>query len=77
MTAWNLLIQKKRCRCIALAKYCGCKLIVLDSLMMINGVSGDTAIEQRFSQTLATVARKFDTCILLVHHVRKPGQRVK
>jgi len=59
--------------CIALAKYCGCKLIVLDSLMMINGVSGDTAIEQRFSQTLAAVARKFDTCILLVHHVRKPG----
>lgn len=58
---------------IAFAKFCGCNLIVIDALMMIQGVSGDNVIEQEFSQTLSQVAKKFEVAILLVHHVRKPS----
>jgi len=58
--------------CIAFAKYCGCDLIVLDALMMM-GVCGDPTIEQQFTQTLASVAKRFGVTILLVHHVRKPS----
>ena len=43
---------------IALSKYCGCDLIVLDALMMM-GVCGDTVVEQQFTQTLAAVAKRF------------------
>ena len=57
---------------IALSKYCGCDLIVLDALMMM-GVCGDTVVEQQFTQTLAAVAKRFQVTILLVHHVRKPS----
>ena len=57
---------------IAFAKYCGCDLIVLDALMMM-GVCGDPLVEQQFTQTLAAVAKRFGTTILLVHHVRKPS----
>ena len=42
---------------IAFAKFCGCNLIVIDALMMIQGVSGDNVIEQEFSQTLSQVAK--------------------
>lgn len=58
---------------IAFAKYCGCDLIIIDALMMIQGVSGDNQVEQEFSQTLAQVAKKFGVAVLMVHHVRKPS----
>lgn len=56
---------------IAFAKYKGCKLIVLDALMMM-GVCDDLERERDFTQTLAAVAKKFKICVVLVHHVRKP-----
>lgn len=56
---------------IALARDMGCKLIVLDALMMM-GPSGDYEQEQKFSQRLAAIAKRYKTCILLIHHVRKP-----
>tara|TARA_B100000214_G_scaffold273120_1_gene203305 strand:- start:235 stop:1236 length:1002 start_codon:yes stop_codon:yes gene_type:complete len=58
---------------IAFAKHCNCELIVLDALMMINDVCGDSAVERSFTQTLAAVAKKFEIAIVLVHHVRKPS----
>ena len=57
---------------IAFAKHCACDLIVLDALMMM-GVCGDPQTEQEFTQTLASVAKKFKVTVLLVHHVRKPS----
>ena len=56
---------------IALARDKKCKLIILDALMMM-GTSNDYTEEQKFSQRLASIAKRFDTCILLIHHVRKP-----
>ena len=56
---------------IALARDKGCKLIILDALMMM-GASDDYNQEQKFSQRLAAIAKYYDTCIMLIHHVRKP-----
>lgn len=56
---------------IALARDKKCKLIILDAFMMM-GASDDNNQEQRFSQQLAAVAKRYETCILLIHHVRKP-----
>lgn len=56
---------------IAFAKYRGCKLVVLDALMMM-GVTDDVNKEAEFTRALAAVAKRFKVCILLVHHVRKP-----
>lgn len=56
---------------IALARDKGCKLIILDALMMM-GASDDYGQEQKFSQRLAAIAKRYETCILLIHHVRKP-----
>lgn len=56
---------------IAFAKYRGCKLVILDALMMM-GVCDDLERERDFTQTLAAVAKRFGICVLLVHHVRKP-----
>lgn len=57
---------------IAFAKYKKCDLIVLDALMMM-GVCDDLERERDFTQTLAAVAKRFNVCVLLVHHVRKPS----
>lgn len=56
---------------IALARDKECKLIILDALMMM-GASDDYNQEQKFSQRLAAIAKRYETCILLIHHVRKP-----
>lgn len=56
---------------VALARDKGCKLIILDALMMM-GASDDYQQEQKFSQRLAAIAKRYETCILLIHHVRKP-----
>lgn len=56
---------------IALARDKECKLIILDALMMM-GASDDYNQEQKFSQRLAAIAKKYETCIVLIHHVRKP-----
>ena len=54
----------------------GCKLILLDCLFMIEGICQDPEAEQRFTQTLSTVGKKFNVAIILVHHLRKPqGER--
>lgn len=56
---------------IAFAKFMGCKLIILDALMMM-GVCDDLERERDFTQTLAAVAKRFQIHVMLVHHVRKP-----
>jgi hypothetical protein len=50
----------------------GCDLIILDALMMM-GVCDDLERERKFTQMLATIAKRFNVCILLVHHMRKPS----
>lgn len=60
---------------IALRKYRGCDLVILDALMMM-GVCQDTDREQQFTQTINAVAKKMGICIVLIHHMRKPdGQQ--
>jgi len=59
---------------VAFAKYRGCKLVVLDALMMM-GVCQDTEREQQFVQTVSAVAKRFDIHVLMVHHMRKPEGR--
>lgn len=49
-----------------------CDLIILDALMMM-GVCDDLERERKFTQMLATIAKRFNVCILLVHHMRKPS----
>lgn len=49
-----------------------CDLIILDALMMM-GVCDDLERERKFTQMLATIAKRFKVCILLVHHMRKPS----
>lgn len=56
---------------IALVRDKGCKLVILDALMMM-GASDDYNQEQKFSQRLAAIAKRYDACLLLIHHVRKP-----
>ena len=56
---------------IALARDKGCRLVILDALMMM-GTSNDYNEEQKFSQRLAAIAKRYEVCILLIHHVRKP-----
>jgi len=56
---------------VAMARDKGCKLIILDALMML-GASDDYNQEQKFSQRLAAIAKQYRVCILLIHHVRKP-----
>ena len=55
------------------AAKCGCTLILLDCLFMIEGVCQDPEKEAAFTKTLAVVGKKFNVAILLVHHMRKPA----
>ena len=57
---------------IIFAAKSGCKMILLDCLFMIQGICQDPEAEQRFTQTLSTVGKKFNVAIILVHHMRKP-----
>ena len=50
-----------------------CKLIVLDNLMMIGDITGESKDEKEFCAALATIAKQFRCAILLCHHFRKPG----
>lgn len=58
---------------LALILHKGCKLIVLDALMMM-GVCDDLERERRFCQTLQAIVKKHKVTVLLIHHMRKPGQ---
>jgi len=57
---------------IAFHKYRGCDLVILDALMM-TGVCQDAEREQRFSQTVAAVCKRFGVSVLMLHHMRKPN----
>ena len=59
---------------IAMRKYLGCDLIVLDCLFMVN-MGDELEQEKLFSQKLAAIAKAFDVCIVVVHHLRKPQGR--
>lgn len=59
-------------RAIIFAAQDGCRLILLDCLFMIEGVCADPEKEAAFTKTLATVGKKFNVAIILVHHMRKP-----
>lgn len=56
---------------IGMRKFYGVDLVVLDCLFMV-GLADDLEQEKKFTQTLAAVAKAFDVCVLLVHHLRKP-----
>jgi len=63
-----------------LTEMCFClrpDLLVVDSLSMINS-RGENSIEEVRSilAFLADIAQQFDTALLLMHHLRKPGKRV-
>lgn len=53
----------------------GCRLVVVDSLMMVSGVAGDAEAERKFMSDLTTLAKGLDIHIALVHHVRKGDAR--
>lgn len=50
----------------------GCKLIVIDSLMMCRGIVGDMDAERDFCHTLTGLAKHYQVHIALAHHMRKP-----
>ena len=52
----------------------GCKLIVIDSLMMCRGIVGDMDAERDFCHTLTGLAKHYQVHIALAHHMRKPQQ---
>ena len=56
---------------IGMKKFYGVDLVVLDCLFMV-GLADDLEQEKKFTQTLAAVAKAFDVCVLLCHHLRKP-----
>ena len=56
---------------IGLRKHFGCDLIVLDCLMMCD-LADDLDLEKKFTAQIAAIAKAFNCCIILVHHVRKP-----
>jgi len=56
--------------CQVMARDYGCKVILIDSLMMAK-VSDDLTKERKFSAELVKVAQTFNVCIILIHHVRK------
>ncbi len=56
---------------IGLRKHFGCDLIVLDCLMMCD-LADDLDLEKKFTAQMAAIAKSFNCCILLCHHVRKP-----
>lgn len=51
----------------------GCKLVVVDSLMMC-GVSDDMERERKFMAQLTALAKTLKIHVALVHHVRKPAK---
>jgi twinkle protein len=51
----------------------GIKLVVLDCLIMVRGITRDTERESAFMSTLTALAKGHDIHIALVHHVRKPA----
>lgn len=51
----------------------GCKLVVVDSLMMC-GVSDDMERERKFMAQLTALAKSLKIHVALVHHVRKPAK---
>jgi hypothetical protein len=56
---------------IGLRKHFGCDLIVLDCLMMCD-LADDLDLEKKFTAQIAAIAKAFNCCIVLVHHMRKP-----
>lgn len=55
-----------------MAGHLGCKLIVIDSLMMCRGIVGDMDAERDFCHTLTGLAKHYQVHIALAHHMRKP-----
>lgn len=51
--------------------FLGCDLIILDCLMML-GVAEDNEKEKKFVQQLAAIAKSYQCCIVLIHHMKKP-----
>jgi len=51
----------------------GCKLVVVDSLMMC-GVTDDMERERKFMAQLTALAKSLKIHVALVHHVRKPAK---
>jgi len=54
----------------------GCKLVVLDSLMMCD-VCDDIERERQFVAQLTALAKMYSAHIMLVHHMRKPMDEQK
>lgn len=58
-----------------MASALGCRLVVVDSLMMVSGIAGDAENEKQFIADLTALAKGLDIHIALVHHVRKGDAR--
>lgn len=52
----------------------GCQLIVLDNLMMVGDITGESRDEKEFVAQLKVAAARYQVAILLCHHMRKPAQ---
>ena len=52
----------------------GAHLVVLDNLMMVGDITGESKDEKEFVAKLKVIAAKYQIAILLCHHMRKPAQ---
>ena len=52
----------------------GIKLIVIDCLIMVRGITRDPEKEAKFLSTLSALSKATGAHIMLIHHARKPGQ---
>lgn len=79
MAFYNRLDSVDKNRVLAcvhhMATEMGCRLVVVDSLMMVSGIAGDAEAEKEFMASLAALAKGLDIHIALVHHVRKGDAR--
>jgi len=51
----------------------GCQFIVLDNLMMVGDITGESKDEKEFVAKLKVISARYQVAILLCHHMRKPG----
>jgi len=57
--------------CIGLRKFMGADVVVIDGMMCVD-LADDLNQEKRFAAALASIAKKYNMTIILVHHSRKP-----
>lgn len=50
----------------------GCKIVLIDCLIKVKGISRNAEVEAAFMDQLMAMAKVLDIHVMLVHHIRKP-----